>query len=347
MRHHVVAFTHALTVMVALTPVSTGAQTKAERWTPPRTPWGTADLQGVWDFRTITPMERPYGFEKRDVLTDQEVAEFEAASQARRAARDEETPFDTVGNYNQFWFDPGTAVVDTKRTSLVVDPPDGRIPSLTSEGEKRRAAGTEAGRGLRRHTPTPGGFVEDLGPGGVQVRCILGFNSGPPMTPGGYNQNMQLFQTADHVVILNEMIHDARIVPLDGRPHLSRELRQWTGSPRGHWEGDTLVVETVNFLRETAFESGLTGQELHLIERFTAVSAETLLYEVTVEDPTVWTRPWTYQIPMQKNDYPLYEYACHEGNYGLFNILAGAKANPNANVLSPEQAAEEAARRVR
>ncbi|MBG99858.1 MAG: hypothetical protein CMN58_05880 [Solibacterales bacterium] len=326
--------------------MSSFAQTSIEGWSVPRTAWGNPDLQGVWDFRTITPMERPAGFDNQ-VLTDQEVAEFEAASEAQRAALDVETPFDTVGNYNQFWFDPGNAVVDTKRTSLVVDPPDGRIPRLTEEAEQRRAAGTEAGRGQRRHTPTAGGFVEDLGPGGVQVRCILGFNSGPPMTPGGYNQNMQIFQTEDHVVILNEMIHDARIVPMDGRPHLSKSLRQWTGNSRGHWDGDTLVVETTNFLRETAFQGGLTGQQLKLVERFTAVSPKVLLYEVTVEDSTVWTSPWTYQIPMQRNDYPLYEYACHEGNYGLYNILAGAQANPDSNLLTPEEAAEEAARRSR
>jgi len=338
----------ALFVGVTLfAPVLVIAQTELDTWTPPRTSWGSPDLQGVWDFRTITPMERPTGFEDKDVLSDQEVAEFEAASEAQRAALDVETPFDTVGNYNQFWFDAGTAVVDTRRTSLVVDPTDGRIPALTPDAERRRAAGTEEGRGLRRHTPTPGGFVEDLGPGGVQVRCIVGFNSGPPMTPGGYNQNMQLFQTEDYVVILNEMIHDARIVPLDGRQHLSEGLRQWAGSSRGHWEGDTLVVETTNFLRETAFQSGLTGQRLTLVERFRAVSPQVLSYEVTVDDSTVWTAPWTYQIPMLRNGEPLYEYACHEGNYGLYNILAGARANPESNVLTAEQAAEEAARRAR
>ena len=195
------------------------------------------------------------------MLSDDEAARLEAEIEAAQAARDSETPFDTVGNYNQFWFDPGTTVIDTQRTSLVMDPPDGRIPAKTPGAAARYAAGTEAGRGLRRHTPTPGGFVEDLGPGGVQVRCILGFNSGPPMTPGGYNQNMQLLQTADNVVIFNEMIHNARIVPLDGRPHGA--IPQWVGDSRGRWEGETLVVETTNFLRETAFQSGLTGRNLH------------------------------------------------------------------------------------
>ena len=340
MRHRSHVLAVALAAGLLLAPALAGAQ--AENWTAPRTAWGTPDLQGVWDFRTITPMERPSDL-ATDVLTDEEAARIEAEIQAAQATRDSETPFDTVGNYNQFWFDPGTTVVDTKRTSLVVDPPGGRIPAKTPNAQARYEAGTEAGRGLRRHTPTPGGFVEDLGPGGVQVRCIVGFNSGPPMTPGGYNQNMQLLQTSDHVVIFNEMIHNARIVPLDGSPH--GDIPQWVGDSRGRWEGDTLVVETVNFHRETAFQGGLTGSSLTLVERFTLAAPEVLLYEVTVDDPTVWTQPWTYELPMQRNDLPLYEYACHEGNYGIYNILAGARDNPESNVLTPEQAAEEAARR--
>ena len=340
MRHrsHVLAVTVAASLLLA--PALAGAQ--AENWTAPRTAWGAPDLQGVWDFRTITPMERPTDLAS-EVLSDEEAARLEAEIRAAQETRDSETPFDTVGNYNQFWFDPGTTVVDTKRTSLVVDPPDGRIPAKTPEAQARYEAGTEAGRGLRRHTPTPGGFVEDLGPGGVQVRCIVGFNSGPPMTPGGYNQNVQLLQTPDHVVIFNEMIHNARIVPLDGSPH--GDIPQWVGDSRGRWEGDTLVVETVNFHRETAFQGGLTGSSLTLVERFTVAAPEVLLYHVTVDDPTAWTQPWTYELPMQRNDLPLYEYACHEGNYGIYNILAGARDNPESNVLTPEQAAEEAARR--
>ena len=326
-------------------PVSAAAQAGDGNPAPPRTPWGAPDVQGVWDFRTITPMERPADLGDTAVLTEAQAARVEAETAAAQAARDTETPFDTVGNYNQFWFDPGATVIDTRRTSLVVDPPDGRIPEKTPEAAARYAAGTEAGRGLRRHTPTPGGFVEDLGPGGVQVRCILGFNSGPPMTPGGYNQNVQLLQTPDRVVILNEMIHNARIVPLDGSP--PGDVPQWAGNSRGRWEGETLVVETTGFLRETAFQSGLTGSSLRLTERFTRAAPDVLLYAVTVDDPTVWTRPWTYEIPMRRSEHPLYEYACHEGNYGLYNILAGARDNPESNVLTPEQAAAEAARRSR
>ena len=173
-------------------------------------------------------------------------------------------------------------------------------------------------------------MVEDFGTDGLQVRCIVGFNSGPPMTPGGYNQNVQLFQTADYVVLLNEMVHNSRIVPLDGRAHLDQSIRQWTGDSRGHWDGDTLVIKTTNFLQETGFRRGRSDSHLTLTERFTLVSPETLVYEVTVDNPTVWARPWTYQIPMARNDQPLYEYACHEGNYGIYNMLAGARAAEEA-----------------
>ena len=339
LRSHVPAAL-AATVML-LAPALAGAQDAD--WNAPRTAWGAPDLQGVWDFRTITPMERPTDLAGTEVLSDEQAATLEAQSEAAQAARDTETPFDTVGNYNQFWFDSGGAVVDTRRSSLVVDPPNGRIPAKTPEAQARYDAGTEAGRGLRRHTPTPGGFVEDLGPGGVQVRCILGFNSGPPMTPSAYNNNVQLLQTEDHVVIYNEMNHNARIVPLDGSAHGA--IPQWVGDSRGRWEGDTLVVETAGFRRETAFQSGLTGTSLNLVERFTLGAENVLLYEVTVNDPTVWTQPWTYEVPMQRSDLPLYEYACHEGNYGIYNILAGARDNPESNILTPEEAAAEAARR--
>jgi hypothetical protein len=297
----------------------------AKPWKAPRTVDGQPDLQGVWDFRTVTPLERPAELGEKAVLTDAEAEEFEVQA-VERANVDNRAPADIVGNYNEFWFDRGKTVVGTKRTSLIVDPADGRMPPLTPEAEKRRAALTEARRGIGSHQPTPGGWVEDLGPDGLQVRCILGFNSGPPITPGGYNQNVQLFQTPSHVVILNEMNHNARIVPIDGRPHLPSNLRQWVGDSRGRWEGETLVVETTNFLRETAFARGRTTANLHLVERFTRTAPDTLMYEFTVNDPSTWTRPWTAQIPMMKNDLPMYEYACHEGNYGLTNILAGARA---------------------
>ena len=311
--------------IVTLAPVSVTAQSQAENWSPPRTAWGAPDVQGVWDFRTLTPLERPVELGEKEVYTAEEVAEFEATRLAEFAVRDDQEPADVVGNYNQFWFDPGTTAVETKRTSLVVDPSDGRVPPLTAAAAEKKAALDMERRGLLMHDVTHGGWVEELGPGGLQVRCLVGFNSGPPMTPGGYNQNVQLFQTADYVVLLAEMVHNARIVPLDGRAHIDHGVRQWTGDSRGHWDGDTLVVETTNFLRETGFRRGASSTNLRLVERFTRVSPETLMYEATVEDPTVWSRPWTYQIPMAKSDYPMYEYACHEGNYGLYNMLAGAR----------------------
>ena len=178
------------------------------------------------------------------MLTAAEAAEFEKGALVR-ADRDRNVPAGNVGDYNQFWYDRGTEVAGTRRTSLIIDPPDGRIPALTPEAQKKKAAEAEARRGVDLDEPTPGGWLDDLGPGGLRVRCILGFNSGPPMTPSAYNNNVQLFQTPDYVVILNEMIHDARIVRLDGRPHGT--LRQWAGNSRGRWEGDTLIVDTVNF----------------------------------------------------------------------------------------------------
>ena len=290
----------------------------------PRTAWGAPDLNGVWDFRTLTPFERPEALADQAVFTPEEAAQFEAERLAAFEVRDDQEPADVVGNYNQFWFDPGNKVSETRQTSLVTDPPDGRVPALSADATARQDAQRAARAGVNRHSPTPGGWVEDLGPGMFAVRCLLGFNSGPPMTPGGYNQNLQVFQTPDHVVLLNEMVHSSRVIPLDGRPHIEDGVRQWMGDSRGRWEGDTLVVETTNFLRETSFRGGVTTGDLHLVERFTRVSEGTLMYQVTVNDSNAWDRPWSYQIPMVKNDQPLFEYACHEGNYGLYNILAGA-----------------------
>jgi len=293
----------------------------------PGTAWGRPDLQGVWAFRTATPLERPAELAGKEFLTAAEAAEFEKRS-AVRNDRDRNVPEGNVGDYNQFWYDRGTQIAGTRRTSLIIDPPDGRIPALTPEAQKKSSALAEARRGLDMDAPTPGGWVHDLGPGGLRVRCILGFSSGPPMAPSAYNNNVQLFQTADHLVILTEMIHDARIVPLDGRPH--GNLRQWAGDSRGRWEGDTLIVDTVNFHAATLMTTAELSRNMHLVERFKRVDAETLLYEFTIEDPTTWTKPWTAQVPMRKSQQPIYEYACHEGNYSMQNILAGARAREKA-----------------
>ena len=302
----------------------------------PRTSSGKPDLQGVWDFRTITPMERPED-QAAEFLSDEEAANLDQAAieretnlatrPARRTAIDPTGNVDrgvdgAPGSYNNFWFDRGTTVISTKRTSLVIDPANGRIPTLTPEAKKKRDDLAEVRKNTGPHEPTPGGWVEDLGSNGLQVRCIVGFNSGPPMTPGGYNNNFQMFQTPDEVVIYNEMNHNPRVIPLDGRPYTG--LRQWNGESRGRWEGDTLVIETKNFLRETSFMRGGASKDLEITERFTRETTDILIYEVTVTDPTTWMTPWTYQVPMQINPDPIFEYACHEGNYSMAVLLAGA-----------------------
>ncbi len=309
-----------LTVLVVVLAVGVLVPMEASAQSVPRTPWGAPDLQGVWDFRSLTPMERPA--DQSETFSEEAAAEFSEET-IRRRSRDADTS-DRVVPYNDFWFDEGTSVT-TERTSLIVDPPDGRIPAMTSSAQKRQQAQMSARSGVGGHEPTPGGFVEDLGPGGLQVRCILGFNSGPPMAPSAYNNNVQVLQTEDTVVLFAEMNHNARVVPLDGRPHLDSDIRQWTGDSRGYWDDDTLVVETRNFLRETNFQRGATSEHLTLIERFTRENENILRYDVTIDDPTVWTTDWTFSVPMQLNSQPVYEYACHEGNYGLYNILAGAR----------------------
>jgi len=315
-------------LLLAPDPVTGQAPTAAAKTsatgTPPRTPWGEPDLQAIWDFATITPMERPKEQAGKEVLTAEEAAELEKQATQRRVDRPPRAG--ETGSYNQFWFDSGTNVISTRRTSLVVDPPDGRIPPLTPEGKKRAEAVAAA-----RQRPAAGPEDTDLA-----TRCILGFNAGPPMTPGAYNNNVQLFQTPGYVVILNEMINDARIVPLDGRPHVPQNVRQWRGDSRGRWEGNTLVVDTTNFRDETNFRGA--SATLHVVERFTRVAADTLLYEFTVADPMTWIRPWSAAAPMTKTKGPIFEYACHEGNHGLANILSGARAE--------EKAAEQAAKKT-
>ena len=290
----------------------------------PRTASGQPDLQGVWDFRTITPMERPEGLSDKPFLTAEEAAEIENIRALQDEGRDDEVPADIVGNYNTFWFDRGTSVIDTMRTSLVVDPPEGRIPALTPAAERARVAMSEARKDTGPHEPTPGGWVDDLGSNGLQVRCVTGFNSGPPMTPGGYNNNVQIFQTADTVVLYNEMNHNPRVVPLDGRPHTL--LRQWTGESRGYWDGDTLEVETRNFNGLTqSFSAFGTSKDKVLTERFSRIGPYTVNYEWTIEDPSTFADKITAIVPMTKVAGEMYEYACHEGNYGMENILRGAR----------------------
>jgi len=344
MSHRFLASTGDVAVVIAvalLAPVrvagqaqsATKATAAAKTWTLPRTPDGQPDLQGVWDYRTITPLERPRELGTKEFFTDEEALNFQK-EENRRQNRDLIDPAEGglqyppggVVPYNEFWYDRGNKIVGSKRTSLIVDPPDGRLPAWTPEGQKQADLRAAAQRNDQLGHPLADSWEDRP----LQERCIMGLNAGPPVTPSAYNNNLQLFQTRGYVVILNEMVHSARIVPLDGRPHGS--VRQWKGDSRGRWEGNTLVVDTTNFKRETSLEGSSTNT--HLIERFTRIDANTLLYEFTVDDPTMWTRPWTAVIPMSKSEDPIYEYACHEGNYGMTGILAGARAE--------EKAAEEA-----
>jgi hypothetical protein len=259
-------------------------------------------------------------------LTEQEAAELERQTVARmnRDRRDGGADPDVARVHNDFW-GSGTRVVPTRRTSLVIDPPDGRIPPLTPEAQKRQAAVT-----ANRATRGPADHPEDRS---LWERCLT---RGLPnvLLPQPYNGNYQVFQTRDHVVILAEMIHDARIIPLDGRPHLPSRLRQWMGDSVGHWEGDTLVVDTTNFTSKTNFRGA--GENLRLVERFTRTAPGVLVYQVTVHDPTTFTRPWTIELPAVPSDGEIYEYACHEANYGLEGILRGHRAQEKT---SSEQAA--------
>ncbi len=330
MSHRCLAVLLTLTTVAWLAPVGVAAQpqTAAEQPTPPRTAWGAPDLQGVWDFRSITPLQRPEALADHEFLTEDEAASLEQETVDReerllnRPARRTQAggSVDTgedgaLGAYNDFWLDRGTTTIATRRTSLIVDPPNGRIPALTPEAEKR----AEKRRARRREHPADS--WEDRG---LNDRCM--FTTGLPMVPSAYNNNVHLFQTPDHVAMLIEMTHTLRVVPLDGRPH--NDIRQFVGDSRGHWEGDTLVVETMGFHRLTGIRGSTPNARL--VERFTRISPDAIQYGFTVEDPDTWTRPWTAEVQLTKNDQPLYEYACHEGNYAMEGILAGARAEEKA-----------------
>ncbi len=298
----------------------------------PRTPWGAPDLGGVWDFRTLTPLERPAALGDQAVLTPEEAAEFRATAIESRNAdrRDGGARRDVERAYNDFWWDYGNSLTADLRTSLIVDPPDGRIPArvdgVDEADQARRAAWRRPVR-ERVVFNSPAHGPEDLG---LSERCMLGFNAGPPMLPSAYNNNIHILQTPDHVVIFNEMVHDARIVPLGDVPHLPGAVRQWLGDSRGRWEGDTLVVESTNFTHKTGSfytiaRSYGSGETMQLVERFTREGDDRLRYEFTVDDPATFAQPFTAMIPMTRTDAPLFEYACHEGNYGMTNLLAGAR----------------------
>jgi hypothetical protein len=279
------------------------------------------DLQGIWTNATLTPLERPAELAGKEFFTPAEAAAYEKQGRERNDAdRRGSTPeADLAVGYNAIWWDRGTHIVSTGRTSLIVDPPDGRIPPLTPEAQKKAAARAEA----RRLHPADGPENTSLAD-----RCIVRGTAVPPMLPAGYNNNYQILQTPEHVVILVEMIHDARVISLDGRPHLGKKIRQWLGDSRGRWEGNTLVVETTNFTDKTNFRG--SGENLRVVERFTRVDEDTLRYQFTVDDPQSFARPWSGEIPMKKTAGPLFEYACHEGNLSMENTLSTARDEEKA-----------------
>ncbi len=318
-------------LLVAILPAADDPAPSDERdkWAPPRTAWGEPDLRGVWDFRTITPLERPRQFEAKKVLTDEEAAEFrtqelQRRNKDRRASDGISAEQDVRNAYNQFWWDYGSELTEDHRTSLIVHPPDGRIPALTPVAQERYGA-TQASKARPPHGPEDRGAWE---------RCILGFNAGPPYSPSAYNNNVHIFQTPGFAVLLIEMVNDARIVPLDGRPHLPESMRQWRGDARGRWEGDTLVVESKNFTDKTSFRGA--GKNMRLIERFTRLGPDRLVYEYTIDDPESFAETWTVAIPMKKTDQPMFEYACHEGNYSMVTMLEGARSAEKAAAPSHE-----------
>jgi hypothetical protein len=316
----------ALTAVAALAIMSLtmpgAAQTNSRKqWTAPRTADGRPDLQGIWSNASIIPLERPKDLEGKRTLTEQEYAEYEKKV-FRQSDRDR--PGQTgVGTYNGFWWDQGTKLAPNRNTSLIVDPPDGRIPALTEAALKR----VQDDRAYAREHPADGPEDRPL-----IERCLVFPTTGPPMLPSFFNgtpygpltTNYQIAQTRDYLEIFIEHNHETRIIPLDGRPHLPASVRLWFGDPRGHWEGDTLVVDTTNFTNRTKFKGA--DENLHLTERFSRIGPETLLYRFTIDDPTAFTAPWTGEYPLVASHDRIWEYACHEGNYGLAGVLAGARA---------------------
>jgi len=287
-------------------------QTQAAKstWTTVRTPWGHPDLRGIWDFQSVTPLERPAEFAGRDVLAAEEAAQLErkALENLNADRRDGGAQADLARAYNEVWY--GRKPVSNTRTSLVVDPADGKVPPLTEEGQRLVAQ-------IRNRRGDQGSvaWTDQLD---SYTRCI---SRVMPRLPQNYNSGTQIFQAPDYVILQYEQF-DRRVIPLDGRPHLDKRVRQWNGDSRGHWEGNTLVVDTTNFSDKQEFR-GIPQGSLHLIERFTRVDDKTLNYEATIDDLTMWTRRWTFQLPWQKDDsYQMFEYACHEGNYGMEGILS-------------------------
>ncbi len=297
-------------VLILAAAVGLSGQTpKGGKTSAPRNADGHSDLQGIWDFAQLTPLERPSAFAGKNAISEEEAEEFaqQRIETTHKDRRDGGAAADVERAYNDFWWDFGTRIA--RQPSLVVDPPDGRIPD-TTPGAKRRAEERRGKFDNPEERPLP-------------ERCIVGFNSGPPMVPSAYNNNVEIVQGDGRVAIVNEMIHSARIVDLTRTKHHPASMRFLTGDSIGHWEGDTLVVDTTNFLMHAAFRGATPN--MHLVERFTRVDRDTLRYEFTVSDPETWTRPWSASIPMRRTDDRMFEYACHEANYALAGVLKGAR----------------------
>jgi len=337
----------ALVFSTAAYSENTSAAAKDADYNAPRNSLGQPDLQGVWDFRTLTPLQRPAELGNKAVFTEQEQAAFKTQTIEALdvdSTRDQSAIADTTSDvetaYNNFWFDYGTAMNEDRRTSLIVDPKNGRLPALTKEAVARMKQNHLRNYPVRDILSI--GLVGFLPEGpetlGLSERCLLSFNAGPPLTPSAYNNNLRIIQAPKHVVIFTEMIHDARIVPIDGSSHLPAEMTKWTGDSRGHWDGDTLVVETTNFTGKTpTFQMPInlvdpsmngvvgTGENFTLTERFTRTSDSVIVYEYTVNDSSTFTKPFTVAIPLKASDSQLFEYACHEGNHGAAGMLSGAR----------------------
>jgi hypothetical protein len=282
----------------------------ADAFEMPRTPWGDPDLQGVWDYRNITPLQRPSDIGDREFFTEEEIAELEG----RAASRMDEAPEEVRGGlvHAQYMTDPGRFVDESGRTSLIIDPPDGRIPSLTAEAQARQAAA--------RDMPRTGGGADSYLDRTLMERCIT--QSFPrAIMPTLYNNNIEIVQAPEYVAIVHEMIHETRLVPLDGRDFSG--MRNYMGESRGHFEGDTLVIETRNFNEHVSYQG--SSENLVVTERFTRVAPDQIAFSMTFEDATHWTSPWTVAYSMRPTEGDLFEYACHEGNYGLTNILQNAR----------------------
>jgi hypothetical protein len=311
--------------LTTLAGIASASLAVAQEWTVQRTPWGHPDLEGLWTNATLTPFQRPPELGAKAFYEPDEVAAIEQERRAQTNA-DRPLPAGQVGSYNDFFFERGSGIVATRRTSLIIDPPDGRIPPLTPEAQQKVEARAEY---AALH---PADTVADRW---LTERCIL-FGGAVPLFPEPYNNNFKIVQTPDNVTILIELNHETRVIPLDGRPALPAEHQQWIGDSRGRWEGDTLVVETRNlkFNEQSRFGvnylTGISDENLRITERFMPADADTILYQATIEDPTVFTQPWTVEIPLRRAPGPIFEVACHEGNYGLANILSGHRAEERA-----------------